>query len=173
MERGTYNALVCVKTDKLCGLKQLYKCLPRVVLSRYHIQCTLSLTHCTSLVPRPHPLTRRNSLVNQVEFLGLAQTFATVSPSNVQNFLHQTHSKKRYSSRFKIFTIVREVLSNNYRSHNLIAHYHYWGISPRNLTLFTRPFLAGRHMWEGHETSTVHAGYQDGSSNLVYEIKVT
>ena len=25
----------------------------------------------TSLVPRPHPLTRRNGLVNQVEFLGL------------------------------------------------------------------------------------------------------
>ena len=31
-----------------------------------------------SLVPRPHPLTRRNSLVNQVEFLGLAHTFATM-----------------------------------------------------------------------------------------------
>ena len=31
-----------------------------------------------SLIPRPHPLTRRNSLVNQVEFLGLAHSFATV-----------------------------------------------------------------------------------------------
>ena len=31
-----------------------------------------------SLVPRPHPLTRRNGLVNQVEFLGLAGTLATV-----------------------------------------------------------------------------------------------
>ena len=31
-----------------------------------------------SLVPRPHPLTRRNGLVNQVEFLGLAHTFATM-----------------------------------------------------------------------------------------------
>ena len=28
-----------------------------------------------SLVPRPHPLPRRNGLVNQVEFLGLAHTF--------------------------------------------------------------------------------------------------
>ena len=28
-----------------------------------------------SLIPRPHPLTRRNGLVNQVEFLGLAHTF--------------------------------------------------------------------------------------------------
>ena len=31
-----------------------------------------------SLVPRPHPLTRRNGLVNQVEFLGLAGALATV-----------------------------------------------------------------------------------------------
>ena len=31
-----------------------------------------------SLVPRPHPLPRRNGLVNQVEFLGLAHTFATL-----------------------------------------------------------------------------------------------
>ena len=31
-----------------------------------------------SLVPRPHPLTRRNGLVNQVKFLGLAHAFATM-----------------------------------------------------------------------------------------------
>ena len=31
----------------------------------------------TSLVPRPHSLMRRNGLVNQVELLGLAHTFAT------------------------------------------------------------------------------------------------
>ena len=31
-----------------------------------------------SLVPRSHPLTRRNVLVNQVEFLGLAHTFVTM-----------------------------------------------------------------------------------------------
>ena len=31
-----------------------------------------------SLIPRPHPLTRRNGLVNQVEFLGLAHAFATM-----------------------------------------------------------------------------------------------
>ena len=31
-----------------------------------------------SLVPRPHPLTRRNGLVNQVEFLGLTGALATV-----------------------------------------------------------------------------------------------
>ena len=27
-----------------------------------------------NVVPRPHPLTRRNGLVNQVEFLGLVHT---------------------------------------------------------------------------------------------------
>ena len=37
-------------------------------------QCRGSL----SPVPRPHPLTRRSGLVNQVEFLGLAGVLATV-----------------------------------------------------------------------------------------------
>ena len=37
-----------------------------------------------SLISRPHPLMRRNGLVNQVKFLGLAYTFTTVSPSNIQ-----------------------------------------------------------------------------------------
>ena len=32
----------------------------------------------TSRVPRPHPLTRRNGLVNQVKFLGLPHAFVTV-----------------------------------------------------------------------------------------------
>ena len=31
-----------------------------------------------SLVPRPHPLMRRNGLVNQIEFLRLAGALATV-----------------------------------------------------------------------------------------------
>ena len=34
-------------------------------------------------------------------------------------------------------------VSHNYQTCNLIDPYHFWGISPRNLTLFTRPFLAG------------------------------
>ena len=39
----------------------------------------LQLTRvCSSLVPRPHPFTRRNGLVNQVELLGLAHGFATL-----------------------------------------------------------------------------------------------
>ena len=32
----------------------------------------------SSLVPRPHPLMRRNGLVNQVKFLGLAHALATM-----------------------------------------------------------------------------------------------
>ena len=43
--------------------------------------CTrLSLVPRSSLVlsPRPHPLTRGNGLVNQVEFLGLTHAFATM-----------------------------------------------------------------------------------------------
>ena len=42
----------------------------------------------SSLLPRPYPLTWRNGLVNQVEFL------TTVLCSNDQNILCQTHSKK-------------------------------------------------------------------------------
>ena len=33
-----------------------------------------------SLIPRPHPLTRRNGLGNQVEFLGLAHSLMPSSP---------------------------------------------------------------------------------------------
>ena len=40
--------------------------------------------------------------MNQIEFLGLAHTFATMSPSNTQNILCQTHSKKYLSSDIKI-----------------------------------------------------------------------
>ena len=36
-------------------------------------------------------VTRRNSLVNQIEFIGLVRTFATVSPSSIQRL---TQSKK-------------------------------------------------------------------------------
>ena len=50
------------------------------------------------------------------------------------------------------FTVARKVLRNNYRSRNLIGHYPFWVISPRNSTLFTRPFLTGRCVWAGHET---------------------
>ena len=47
----------------------------------------------------------QNGLVNQLEFLGLAHTFATVSPSNVRN-IHTKPTQKRYGylSRFVKFT---------------------------------------------------------------------
>ena len=37
-----------------------------------------------------------------------------------------------------IFTVVWEVLCDNYKSCNLIGPYHFWGVSPTNLTLLTR-----------------------------------
>ena len=109
-----------------------------------------------SLIPRPHPLTRRNGLVNQVEFLGLAHAFATMQPSNDQNILRPAHSKKVRMLEWRLtnFTVVRKVLRNNYQSHNLIGHYSFWVISPRNSTLFTRPFLTERCAQAGHETRT-------------------
>ena len=62
-----------------------------------------------------------------------------------------TPTQKRYGQ-IKNFTVVKEVLCNNYRSCNLTGPYHFWVISPRNSTLFTRPFLAGRRVRAGHET---------------------
>ena len=55
------------------------------------------------------------------------------------------------------------MLRNNYRSRNLIGHYPFWVISPRNSTSFTRPFLAGRRARAGHETSTLQS---DSSSQI-------
>jgi len=43
-----------------------------------HLISIQGINDAISLVPRPHPLTRRNGLVNQVEFLGLAGALATV-----------------------------------------------------------------------------------------------
>ena len=54
------------------------------------------------------------------------------------------------------YTVVREVLCNKYQSRNLIGHYHFWGISPRYPTMFTRPFLTGRRVRAGHETKYMH-----------------
>ena len=34
--------------------------------------------------------------------------------------------------------------------------YRLWVLSPRNVTLFTRSFLAGRRTWVGHKTSVQH-----------------
>ena len=48
----------------------------RLQLALQEVKEKVSIVQC-SLVPRPHPLTRRNGLVNQVEFLGLAHAFAT------------------------------------------------------------------------------------------------
>jgi len=51
------------------------------------------------------------------------------------------------------FTVVRAVLHTNYWSRNLIGPYCFWVISLKNSTSFTRPFLARRHVWAGHETT--------------------
>ena len=42
----------------------------KLAMLRLQIQVMLAKVH-THLVPRPHPLSWRNGLVNQVEFLGL------------------------------------------------------------------------------------------------------
>ena len=94
--------------------------------------------------------------MNQVKFLGLVHTFATVSPNPL---------KKGTDTQVEIkdFIVVREVLRNNYQSRNLIGPYHFWGISLRNLTCFTRPFLAGRH----------GAGWAQDYTRICHDIPIT
>ena len=52
------------------------------------------------------------------------------------------------------FTVERNVLRNNYQSRNLIGHYPFWVISPRNLTSFTDRFSPGGA--RGRGTRLVH-----------------
>ena len=82
-----------------------------------HFQAWECGSYCfsyTSLIPRSHPLTRRNGLVNQIKFLELVHTLTTVSPSNI----YAKPTQKRYGYSIKI---VREVLCNNHLSPNLIG----------------------------------------------------
>ena len=58
--------------------------------------------------------------------------------------------KYRYLSSCEIVIVVREVQLYNYQSHSSIGPYHFWGISPRNSTLF----LNGRCTWAVYETIT-------------------
>ena len=92
--------------------------------------------------------------MNQVEFLGLAHTFATCNLVMINAFWGKPAHKKVRMLEWRLtnFTVVREVLCNNYRSCNLIGPYHFLGISPRNLTSFTRPFLTGRRAQARHES---------------------
>ena len=92
-----------------------------------------------SLVPRPHPLTRRNGLVNQVELAlvscpdptlssrvgaghetKLAHTFATRNLATIKTFCGQPAQKRYGCLNEGHETTV--VLRNNYRFRNLIGH---------------------------------------------------
>ena len=65
-------------------------------------------------------------------------------------------AQKRYRSSNGDEQILRKV-RNNYRSCNLIGHYPFWVISPRNSTSFTRPFLTRRRARAGHKTNSCSA----------------
>ena len=61
-----------------------------------HLQfniCFVFGRRACSPVPRPHLLARKNGLVSQVKFLGLAPALVSVKPSNIQNILYRTCSK--------------------------------------------------------------------------------
>ena len=98
--------------------------------------------------PRPHPLTTRTGLVNQVEFLGLMRTLVTVT----WNILHQTRSKM-VRVPMKRFTVVKEMLCNNFWSCNLIGLYYFLGVKHKKFWLCLPDHsLTKRHTWAGNET---------------------
>ena len=70
--------------------------------------------------------------MNQVQFLGLAHTFATVSPGNVQSTPNPLKKGTDTQVEIKnIFTVVREMLRFNYQSRNRIGPYHFLGNKPK------------------------------------------
>ena len=66
----------------------------------------------SSLVPRPHPLMRRNGLVNQSQISWACAHFCDSVTWQLSKTFYAKPAQKRYgySSRFKNFTVVREVL---------------------------------------------------------------
>ena len=65
-----------------CALHQLSKdpdnCITMHNAGVVQVISEIMYFYIISLVPRPHPLMRRNGLVNQVEFLGLEHAFVTM-----------------------------------------------------------------------------------------------
>ena len=98
-----------------------------------------------SLVPWSHPFMRRNGLVNQIDFLGLAHFCNSVNYSVKK--ICQTCSKKirRY---LLVLGPCCICTCNNCQSCNLIGAYHFF---PRNLPSFNGRFLVRRCTQAGHE----------------------
>ena len=88
--------------------------------------------------------------MNQVEFLGLVHTFATVSPSNMHNVLHQNCSKRhRYLSRDS--KILSDVVSKCYVIINDLAiSLPLFGNKPKKFDFFHQTVSSqagGTHGW--------------------------
>ena len=112
--------------------------MPPVLLLRHHTQT------------RPHPLSQGEKQLSRISWAS-----AHFCNSVIFNILWKPAQKKDgYSNGDEQnVTVVRKVPRNNYWFHNLIGPYHFWVISLRNLTPFTRPLFTGRHMQDGHETN--------------------
>ena len=118
-------------------------------------QIRSSKCHTVSLVPRPppnlvsrlHPLMRRNSLVNQVEFLGPAHAFCYSPAHFVENSLKSLDTQMEMILLWRKFYMIITDLAI------LLGFYCFWIISPRNLTSFSGLFLPRRRMQAGHETN--------------------
>ena len=95
----------------------------------------------SSWMPRSHPLMRENSLMNQVEFLGLAHIFVTsITWQCLKHFA--THSlKKCWDTQVKIHNFTAGVC---YVMIAISLVFSTLVIDLRNLTWFTWPFFFAR-----------------------------
>ena len=120
--RRKWPCYYCISIYQLC---RSYKNTTWSFLRDIGQCCKEALLPC-GLIPRPYPLTRRNNLVDQVEFLGLTHIFATVST-------------------FKTFYTkpAQKMQRNSFQSHNLISPYHSWVVSPRDSTCSPDYFSLG------------------------------
>ena len=84
--------------------------------------------------------------------------FATVLPSNIKTFYAKPAQKGMDTQvELKNFTVVRQVLHIITDLTISLVLTTFGGISPRNLTSFIRPFLAGRHTQAWHKTTPEYA----------------
>ena len=132
-------------------------------LSWSQVQDSLQLSAETLLLlPQSHPQTppsneeKRSGEPSQISWA--SGCFSDIVTQQRSKFFVENPLKKSKDTRMEInkFNVVRELLHNNQRSHNLIGLPPFWGINPRNLTSFTRPFLARRRTRGGHETTALH-----------------
>ena len=104
-------------------------------------QCTKNILCSLSIIPvELHNTLRQPARIAILLQRGtyLRSTIRDVA-SAVQHSSLPMQERYRYLRRDLKIYCCKGSVHDNYQSHNLIGVYHFWGISPRNSTLFTGP----------------------------------